>query len=182
MEESSIDEKDGKWLHELALNNTVLEILNFYMTDLVRISFEDLELISRNCRSLVSIKVSDCEILNFLCFFRAANALEEFCGGSFSGQADKYSSVLFPPKLCRLGLTYMGKNEMPIIFPFAPQLKKLDLLYALLDTEDHCMLIQRSPNLEVLEVDSQNHFYYSPLIAVYQNQFIRISSLFSALV
>jgi len=25
-------EKDGEWLHELALNNTVLETLNFYMT------------------------------------------------------------------------------------------------------------------------------------------------------
>ncbi|KAG2723852.1 hypothetical protein I3843_02G166300 [Carya illinoinensis] len=151
LEESSIVENDGKWLHELALNNTVLEALNFYMTDLVKISFEDLELIARNCRSLLSIKVSDCEILDLLRFFHTANALEEFCGGSFNEHPDKYSSVSFPPKLCRLGLTYMGKNEMPIVFPYAPQLKKLDLLYALLDTEDHCMLIQRSPNLEILE-------------------------------
>ncbi|XP_041000467.1 coronatine-insensitive protein 1-like [Juglans microcarpa x Juglans regia] len=151
LEESSIVENDGKWLHELALNNTVLEALNFYMTDLVKISFQDLELIARNCLSLVSVKVSDFEILDLLRFFRTANALEEFCGGSFNENPDKYSSVLFPPKLCRLGLTYMGKNEMPVVFPYAPQLKKLDLLYALLDTEDHCMLIQRSPNLEILE-------------------------------
>ncbi|KAF5453637.1 hypothetical protein F2P56_028529 [Juglans regia] len=151
LEESSIDENDGKWLHELALNNTVLEALNFYMTDLVKISFEDLELIARNCCSLVSVKVSDFEILDLLRFFRTANALEEFCGGSFNENPDTYSSVLFPTKLCRLGLTYMGKNEMPIVFPYAAQLKKLDLLYALLDTEDHCMLIQRSPNLEILE-------------------------------
>ncbi|PRQ59361.1 putative leucine-rich repeat domain, L domain-containing protein [Rosa chinensis] len=45
----------------------------------------------------------------------------------------------------------LGKNEMPIAFPLAAALKKLDLLYALLDTEDHCTLIQKCPNLEVLE-------------------------------
>ncbi|OMO91872.1 coronatine-insensitive protein 1-like protein [Corchorus capsularis] len=153
LEESSIVEKDGQWLHELAVNNSVLETLNFYMTDLVKVSFEDLELIAKNCRNLVSVKISDCEILDLLGFFRAAAVLEEFCGGSFNEQEqpEKYSVVSFPPKLCRLGLTYMGKNEMPIVLPFASLLKKLDLLYALLDTEDHCTLIQRCPNLEVLE-------------------------------
>ncbi|XWS07667.1 hypothetical protein CRYUN_Cryun41cG0009300 [Craigia yunnanensis] len=150
LEESSIVEKDGQWLHEIAINNSVLETLNFYMTDLVKVSFEDLELIARNCRNLASVKISDCEILELVGFFRAAAVLEEFCGGSF-GEPDKDTAVTFPPRLCRLGLTYMGKNEMPIVFPFASLLKKLDLLYALLDTEDHCFLIQRCPNLEVLE-------------------------------
>jgi coronatine-insensitive protein 1 len=152
-------ENDGEWLHELALNNTVLETLNFYMTYLEKVRFEDLELIARNCRSLVSVKVSDYEILELQGFFRAAAALEEFCGGSFSDQPQKYSTVSLPPNLCRLGLSYMGKNELEIVFPYASLLKKLDLLYALLDTDDHCMLIQRCPNLEVLEVESQNHFF-----------------------
>ncbi|XWS65886.1 hypothetical protein CRYUN_Cryun05aG0152200 [Craigia yunnanensis] len=151
LEESSIIEKDGQWLHEIAINNSVLETLNFYMTDLVKVSFEDLELIARNCCNLASVKISDCEILELVGFLRAAAVLEEFCGGSFNDLPDKYTAVSFPPKLCRLGLTYMGKNEMPIVFPFAVLLKKLDLLYALLDTEDHCLLIQRCPNLEVLE-------------------------------
>ncbi|XVE69360.1 hypothetical protein DITRI_Ditri09bG0145800 [Diplodiscus trichospermus] len=151
LEESTIIERDGQWLHEIAINNSVLETLNFYMTDLAQVSFEDLELIARNCRNLVSVKISDCEILDLVGFLRAAAVLEEFCGGSFNEQPDRYTAVTFPPKLCRLGLTYMGKNEMPIVFPFASLLKKLDLLYALLDTEDHCLLIQRCPNLEVLE-------------------------------
>ncbi|KAJ0103646.1 hypothetical protein Patl1_06532 [Pistacia atlantica] len=151
LEESSINEKDGAWLHELALNNTVLETLNFYMTELVSINFEDLELIARNCRSLTSVKINDCELLDLVNFFQTATSLEEFCGGSFNHQADSYSVVSFPPKLCSLGLSYMGNNEMWIMFPFASVLKKLDLLYALLDTEDHCLLIQRCPNLEVLE-------------------------------
>ncbi|KAF3433521.1 hypothetical protein FNV43_RR24623 [Rhamnella rubrinervis] len=151
LEESVIIERDGDWLHELATNNSVLETLNFYMTELAKINFQDLELIARNCRSLVSVKISDCEILNLVDFFRIAAVLEEFCGASFNNQPEKYSAVSLPQRLCRLGLTYLGKNEMLIVFPFASLLKKLDLLYALLDTEDHCTLIQRCPNLEVLE-------------------------------
>ncbi|XP_010262774.1 PREDICTED: coronatine-insensitive protein 1-like [Nelumbo nucifera] len=151
LEESSIVEKDGEWLHDLALNNTVLEVLNFYMTELMKISAQDLELIAENCRSLVSIKISDCEILDLVGFFRAATTLEEFGGGSFNKQPDRYSIVTLPPRLRSVGLSYMGRNEMPIVFPFASLLKKLDLLYVLLDTEDHCQLIQRCPNLEILE-------------------------------
>ncbi|KAF5736597.1 RNI-like superfamily protein [Tripterygium wilfordii] len=158
LEESSIVENDGDWLHELAMNNTVLATLNFYMTDLMKFKFEDLELIARNCPSLISVKISDCEILDLLRFFRAAAGLQEFSGGSFSEQpelfdeeSNKYSVVSFPPKLLSLGLTYMGTIEMTIIFPFASVLKKLDLLCALLDTEGHCLLIERCPNLEVLE-------------------------------
>ncbi|XP_012459437.1 coronatine-insensitive protein 1 [Gossypium raimondii] len=151
LEESAIIEKDGQWLHELAVNNSVLMNLNFYMTDLMKVSCEDLEFIAQNCRNLASVKISDCEILDLVGFFHAAPVLEEFCGGLFNEQPERYAAVSFPPRLCRLGLTYMGKNEMPIVFPFASLLKKLDLLYAFLDTEDHCLLIQRCPNLEVLE-------------------------------
>lgn len=123
------------------------------MTDLTRVRLEDLELIARNCRSLTSVKVSsDCEILDLAPFFRAAPALEEFCGGSFNGQPEGYAEIALPRRLCRFGVMYLGRNEMPLIFPFAALLKKLDLLYALLDTEDHCTLIPRCPNLEVLEV------------------------------
>ncbi|KAK9037091.1 hypothetical protein V6N11_022013 [Hibiscus sabdariffa] len=39
LEESSIIEKDGQWLHELAVNNSVLMTLNFYMTDLLKKNF-----------------------------------------------------------------------------------------------------------------------------------------------
>ncbi|KAF9674638.1 hypothetical protein SADUNF_Sadunf10G0147700 [Salix dunnii] len=153
LEESGIVEKDGDWLHELATNNSVLQTLNFYMTDLTKVRLEDLELLAKNCRSLVSVKISEFELLELVGFFRSASAIEEFCGGSFNepDQPGKYSAVIFPPKLCRLGLTYMEKNVMSIVFPFASLLKKLDLLYVLLGTEDHCVLVQRCPNLEVLE-------------------------------
>ncbi|KAE9606164.1 hypothetical protein Lal_00025593 [Lupinus albus] len=151
LEESSITENDGDWLHEIAMNNTVLETLNFYLTDFSKVRNQDLELIAKNCPNLVSVKITDCEILGLVNFFRHASALEEFCGGSYNEEPEKYSAISLPAKLSRLGLTYIGKNEMPIVFPYAGILKKLDLLYAMLDTEDHCNLIQRCPNLEVLE-------------------------------
>ncbi|WJX64118.1 Coronatine-insensitive protein 1 [Trifolium repens] len=151
MEESSVVENNGEWLHELALNNTVLETLNFYLTDINNIRIQDLELIAKNCPNLVSVKITDCEILNLVNFFRYASSLEEFCGGSYNEDPEKYAAVSLPAKLNRLGLTYIGKNEMPIAFPYAAQLKKLDLLYAMLDTEDHCTLIEKCPNLEILE-------------------------------
>uniref|UniRef100_A0A6N2NC53 Coronatine-insensitive protein 1 n=1 Tax=Salix viminalis TaxID=40686 RepID=A0A6N2NC53_SALVM len=117
LEESGIAEKDGDWLHELATNNTVLQTLNFYMTDLTKVRLEDLELLAKNCRSLVSLKISDFELLELVGFFRSASAIEEFCGGSFNepDQPGKYAAVIFPPKLCRLGLTYMEKNTRNVI-------------------------------------------------------------------
>ncbi|KAF8022020.1 hypothetical protein BT93_G2221 [Corymbia citriodora subsp. variegata] len=152
LEESTIIEKDGAWLHELAQNNNVLETLNFYMTELSRFSVEDLQIIARNCRSLTSVKISDCEILDLVGFFQDATALEEFGGGLFNNEEpERYAALSFPARLCRLGLTYISENEMPIVFPFASRLRMLDLLYALLSTDDLCLLIQQCPILEVLE-------------------------------
>ncbi|KAK4493511.1 hypothetical protein RD792_005562 [Penstemon davidsonii] len=164
MEESSITDNDGEWLHELALNNTVLENLNFYMTDpILRVRSGDLKLIARRCPSLASVKINDCDMLDLIEFFQAAASLEEFGGGSyteppglvvegiFNEQLERYAAVVFPPSLCRLGLTYLGQAEMPIVYPVASRLRKLDLMFAFLNTEDHCLLLQRCPNLEVLE-------------------------------
>ncbi|KAK1409326.1 hypothetical protein QVD17_35852 [Tagetes erecta] len=151
LEESQVIEKDGEWLHELAMNNTQLETLNFYMTDLSQVSVNDLELIAKRNRSLVSVKIGDCEILDLVGFFRFAVSLKEFSGGCFNDQPERYASVALPPWLCQLGLNYITKNEMRILYPFASRLKKLDLLYAFLDTEDHYVLLQQCPNLEVLK-------------------------------
>lgn len=158
LEESPLVEKDGDWLHELATNNTVLETLNFYLTDIANVRIQDLELIAKNCPNLVSLKIADCEVLDLVNFFRHASALEEFCGGFYNEESEKYYAISLPAKLSRLGLTYITKNEIFIVFPYAASLKKLDLLYAMLDTEDHCTLIQRCPNLEVLAVCFQSLF------------------------
>ncbi|KAJ0764136.1 putative leucine-rich repeat domain superfamily [Helianthus annuus] len=139
------------WLHELAMNNTQLETLKFYMTDLSQVSFNDLGLIGERCKSLVSVKIGYSEILDLIGFFRSAVSLEEFSGGCFNNESEEYANLAYPLRLCRLGMNYMSTNEMPIVYPFASRLKKLDLLYAFLDTKDHCVLLQWCPNLEVLE-------------------------------
>ncbi|KAK9062529.1 hypothetical protein SSX86_019716 [Deinandra increscens subsp. villosa] len=152
LQESLIAEKDGDWLHELALNNKVLESLNFYMTDLVKFSFKDLELIAKNCsESLTSVKISECDLTDLVEFFNHVVNLQEFGGGAFTNQPEKYTGLKFPPDLRCMALNYMSRPEIPIVLPFASRLTKLDLLYALLDTEDHCFLVQRCPNLEVLD-------------------------------
>jgi hypothetical protein len=67
-------------------------------------------------------------------------------------ESRKYENYYFPPLLHSLGLLYMGPNEMQILFPYAARLKKLDLQFTFLSTEDHCQIVQHCPNLEVLEV------------------------------
>lgn len=153
LEECFITDKGGEWLHELAANNSVLVTLNFYMTEL-KVAPADLELLAKNCKSLLSLKMSECDLSDLIGFFQRANALEDFAGGSFYevGELTKYEKVNFPPRVCLLGLTYMGKNEIPVIFPFSARLKKLDLQYTFLTTEDHCQVISKCPNLFVLEV------------------------------
>ncbi|WVZ68135.1 hypothetical protein U9M48_017116 [Paspalum notatum var. saurae] len=154
LEECAVTDKGSEWLHELAVNNSVLVTLNFYMTDL-RVEPADLELLAKNCKSLISLKMSESDLSDLIGFFQASKSLQEFAGGAFSevGECTKYEKVKFPPRLCLLGgLTFMGKDEMPFIFPYSAILKKLDLQYTLLTTEDHCQLIAKCPNLLVLEV------------------------------
>ncbi|OAY80055.1 Coronatine-insensitive protein 1 [Ananas comosus] len=154
LEDSSIAEKGSEWLRELALNNAVLESLNFYLTELSS-SPQDLVLLARNCRSLASLKIGECDVSDLVEFFRIATALQEFCGGVFdapAGSADRYKNFRFPTSLRSLGLIYMGTNEVHTVLPCAGALSKLDLQYTFLSTEDHCQLIQRCPNLEILEV------------------------------
>ncbi|XP_062179805.1 coronatine-insensitive protein homolog 1b isoform X2 [Phragmites australis] len=153
LEECQIDDKGSEWIHDLAASNSVLVTLNFHMTDL-RVSPADLELLAENCKSLFSLKISDCDLSDLIGFFRVATALEEFAGGTLyeQGELTKYGNVKFPSRLCSLGLTFMGTNDMPVIFPFSVVLKKLDLQYTILTTEDHCQLIAKCPNLLVLAV------------------------------
>ncbi|KAL6907589.1 hypothetical protein ACP4OV_002628 [Aristida adscensionis] len=157
LEESSIAEKDNdEWIRELATNNSVLETLNFFLTDLVA-SPAHLTLLVRNCQRLKTLKISECLMPDLISLFRTARSLQEFAGGSFDDQGQPvesraYENFYFPPSLHRLSLLYMGTNEMQILYPYAAALKKLDLQFTFLSTEDHCQIVQRCPNLEILEV------------------------------
>ncbi|AQK86204.1 Coronatine-insensitive protein 1 [Zea mays] len=151
--ECQINDKGSEWIRDLAVNCPVLATLNFHMTEL-EVMPVDLELLAKSCKSLISLKIGDCDLSDLIGFFQSATSLEEFAGGTFNGQGEltKYGDVKFPSRICSLGLTFMGANEMPIIFPFSAILKKLDLQYTFLTTEDHCQLIAKCPNLLVLAV------------------------------
>ncbi|KAG8390131.1 hypothetical protein BUALT_Bualt01G0051600 [Buddleja alternifolia] len=127
MEESTIIENDWEWLHELPLNNTVLEELNFYMTNLTRVNSKDIKRIATRCPNLTSIKVSDCDISGLIDFFKVASLLEEFgIGSSNEPQPQPQPQIgellvhaiskALPPRLCRLGLTHLRIAEMPIFY------------------------------------------------------------------
>ena len=114
MDESQIEEESGDWLHELALNNSSLEVLNFYMTTLEMINTSDLELIVTNCPSLTSLKAGDCDILEMRGVLKKATSLEEFGGGTFNTSeqhatdTNMSQTITFPPKLTSLlGLNFM---------------------------------------------------------------------------
>ncbi|XP_021723517.1 coronatine-insensitive protein 1-like [Chenopodium quinoa] len=150
LEESSVDEMNGEWFHQLALSNTVLEYLNYYMTFLEKIKVEDLELLARNC-PLISVKISDTDLFCLRNFFRIAARLQEFCGSCFDAELDRYADIVFPTQLSSFGPMYMLDNYLPICFPVANSLWKLDIVYATLTCGAQCDLLQRCHNLRVLE-------------------------------
>lgn len=157
LEESIVAEKENdEWLRELATNNTVLETLDFYLTDL-RASPAYLALVVRNCRRLKTLKISECFMSELIDLFHTTETLQEFAGGSFDdqgqgGESRNYVNYYFHPSMQRLSLLYMGTNALQILFPYGARLKKLDLQFTFLNTEDHCQIVHRCPDLEVLEV------------------------------
>ena len=62
IKETKIDSPEkGEWVEVLATNSTVLSHLKFYQTEL-EIYEEHLELLVCNCKSLVSLKISECDL------------------------------------------------------------------------------------------------------------------------
>ncbi|XP_062217630.1 coronatine-insensitive protein homolog 1b-like [Phragmites australis] len=67
--ECLIIDKGSEWIHDLAVSNPVLVTLNFHMTELIMMP-ADLELLAKNCRSLISLKISDCDLSYLIGFFQ----------------------------------------------------------------------------------------------------------------
>ena len=84
LDESQIKEESGDWIHELALNNSSLEVLNFYMTTLEMINISDIELIVTHFPSLTSLKVGDYDIMGMKGVLNKETTLAEFGGRAFN--------------------------------------------------------------------------------------------------
>lgn len=162
LDESSIEDTGGQWLHELALHNSSLEVLNFYGTDLQNISMVDLLTLAVNCKSLSSLKLNDFELENLIVLLSRTTALRELGGFSVGCNnvlnQHQNTVVSLPTGLTSLvGLYYTGADEGDVmvntlIQPIASGLKKIDLQCAFLSVNGHCQLLGRCSNLEALEV------------------------------
>ncbi|GJS56763.1 coronatine-insensitive protein 1-like protein [Tanacetum coccineum] len=167
LENSSISEKDGEWLHELALHNSSIESLNFYKAGFTKFDVKDLALVAKNCsQSLVSVKISEhYNFIDLVEFFSYAVNLEDFGGGRFGdnnaldvrAQRAKYKDFKLPPNLKYLALNHMRQKYF--FRPFAHLITQLDTQFVYDRRHRHHHLRQHSliencPNLEVLYTPS----------------------------
>ncbi|KAI5078590.1 hypothetical protein GOP47_0006261 [Adiantum capillus-veneris] len=157
LDDSTIEDCGGEWLHELALHNKVLEILNFSGTDLQSVNITDLHTVARNCTSLKSLKLHEVDLVCLKDLLKTT-ALEELGGILVDYDGLQSSGVRLPASLTSLvGLCHMGIDDADVtinalVQPIASGLKKIDLQFAFLSVEGHCELLRNCPNLEDLEV------------------------------
>lgn len=159
LEKSNFLVKDGEWIHQMALHNKSVRVLNFYLTPLNEVNTQDLETLASNCPSLVSLKMGLFDILKLKGFFKVARHLQEFYGSKFSDDDKKKAEdICLPQNLSGVGFYYMRGSELPLVFPFADKIQKLDLRFAWLSSAYQCELLRNTPNLEVLEVNVQTAY------------------------
>ncbi|KAI5079559.1 hypothetical protein GOP47_0005038 [Adiantum capillus-veneris] len=157
VEECSLEDHSGRWLHELSQHNSSLESLNIAGTDLQNVTMGDLATLTSNCKSLTSLKLNDLELENLADILKRTTALQELGGVSISDERPRIKIAL-PSRLTSLvSLYYMGANEgdevvNSLIQPIAASLRKIDLQFAFLSVPGHCELLGHCSNLEALEV------------------------------
>ncbi|PWA37453.1 hypothetical protein CTI12_AA590290 [Artemisia annua] len=140
--------KVGFWLHQLALNSTVLERIHVTDTD---ISYaEDLTLLAKNCyNSLISLKIGACYLSKLGDAFRYAVRLEHF-GGDICDEESDLLNFRLPPNMRSLSIKDFPAFRYSVVFPFLHNIRKLNLASTHMDSMCERLLINRCPNLEVL--------------------------------
>lgn len=157
VEDSDVTDEGGEWLFELARNNSVLEVLNFAVLGLEDVDAADLVLLVERCKSLVSLKVGEVEMVDMISAISRASSLTEFGTGScnFFGDEDSrtHVSISLPSSLTGLsGLWAMSDPGLAMVLPIAPNLRKLDLKFTLLSRKAYCQLFSQCHALEELQV------------------------------
>ncbi|GJT30347.1 leucine-rich repeat, cysteine-containing subtype protein [Tanacetum coccineum] len=142
-----IEVKDETWLHQLALNSTVLEMFNFKKTNIS--DAENVTLLANNCcNSLISLKIGACYLSKLGGAFRYVVRLEHL-GGDIRDEESELVGFRFPLNIRSLSLEDLAVTRYSIVLPFLNHIRKLKL--PLLDfNECKCLLFNRCPNLEVL--------------------------------
>ena len=149
---SFIIEKDGEWLHELALRNKCLESLNHYLTPLDKYDYEDLALLAKNCKeSLVCLKIKNIPLKHLVEIFGSCFKIEDFVADPFliEDEEDIYY-YKYPSNIRHITWNYGVHLDVAVIQTFSHQLTKLNVVCSKFDSDDHCLILSRSPNLEEL--------------------------------
>ncbi|GJU21235.1 leucine-rich repeat, cysteine-containing subtype protein [Tanacetum coccineum] len=117
-------ETNGKWFHELALCNTVMESLDFeYPFNCYYI--EDVTLLAKKCSNfLVSLNPFAYDLINFKQVFKHAKKIERFGYGVFDEDED-YSGFEFPPNIRGLRIENLTEALFCFLLPYLNQLREL---------------------------------------------------------
>ena len=157
VEDSDVADEGGEWLHELARNNSILEALNFAILGLEDVDVGDLTLLVQKCKSLVSLRVGEIEMVDMIRALSKASSLKELGAGSCNYLGDEDSKtpslISLPTTLTSLsGLWAMGDAGLAMVLPIAQNLKKMDLKFTLLSSKAYCELFSQCHVLEELQV------------------------------
>ncbi|XP_071735170.1 coronatine-insensitive protein 1-like [Rutidosis leptorrhynchoides] len=155
LQKSEIVDKNGEWLHELALRSTSLESLNYCDTSINKCDMKDIVSLAKNCSdTLISLKLKDCDCSDIMSVFRYAVKLKEFGGAPFYNPSTG-TFITFHSKVRNMAFANMSRFVTSavlgcIILGFAQQLTELDLRCAMLTEDDYRLLLCKCRNLEVL--------------------------------
>ncbi|GJZ09027.1 leucine-rich repeat, cysteine-containing subtype protein [Tanacetum coccineum] len=142
--------ENEKWLHELAIHNTVLESFHCRFK-YGRYDVQDLTILARKCsKSLVSLKIHPCSLSLLGDTFRHALRLEDFSGACYR-KGEDYSGLKLPPNMRCFGSYDLHATGLKsLLLPLANQLKELNLQCLNTLWNCCCFLVKKCPNLEVL--------------------------------
>ncbi|PWA52884.1 hypothetical protein CTI12_AA449250 [Artemisia annua] len=149
------NQKNRKWLHELALNNTCIESFQFSST-ISEYDVKDLTLLAKSCsQSLVCLKMGKCCLSDLRGVFSHAVNLKDFACCEleiFEQEGDQCAGLKFPPNMRISIYSCIDESVLPFLLPLSNQLRELNLR-VYLNQDSLCFLIRRCPNLEVLYIN-----------------------------
>ncbi|GJT99178.1 leucine-rich repeat, cysteine-containing subtype protein [Tanacetum coccineum] len=162
--DEGIEAKDETWLHQLALNNTVLEMFQFKFMDIS--DAECLTLLAKNCcNSLISLKLGMGYLSKLGDAFKYAVRLEHFFGLNLDEASDLIRKLKLPnylPDTCQCSLFMMcpnlevlhsvdccGDRGMQVIGKFCKKLRKFT---GVVTTVGLIALAKGCPKLDCLKV------------------------------
>ncbi|PWA50112.1 hypothetical protein CTI12_AA477700 [Artemisia annua] len=153
LEDNTKNQKNRKWLHELALNNTHIESFKF-SSAVSEYDVKDLTLLAKSCsQSLAYLKMGKCRLSDLRDVFSHAVNLKDFACSeleNFEQEGDQYAGLKFTPDM-RISIYSIDQSVLPFLLPLSNRLTELNLRH--LNEDSQCFLIRRCPNLEALYIN-----------------------------